>query len=300
METLFDCIIAGSGPAGMTAALYMCRAGYKTCLITGEEPFGSLGKISLIENFPGIDSISGYDLALKMSEQLNQFEDNKILTRYLFVDALKYTVIGDNIIITLSDGSEVIGKTLIETIGGQHNVLGLSGESEFYGNGISFCATCDGPLYKDKNVTIIGGGNSAMDFALTLSKYCKHVTIIHRRNELRADSYMIQKVSQLSNVKINLNTIVFEIHKNKELNMFELITETADNTEKYVSFAHGIFYALGFKQKRLETDNIKKIDNIFYAGDCIDTKYRQVITACGDGCKAALDCIEYLQLKKGN
>ena len=120
----------------------------------------------------------------------------------------------------------LVGKTYIECIGGKHNVLGLSNESEYFGNGISFCATCDGPLYKDKNVVIIGGGNSAVDFALTLSKYCREVEIIHRRDKFRADFYMVNKLSTLSNVNINFNTNVTNIIKNEILNTFEITTNT--------------------------------------------------------------------------
>ena len=291
-EQEFDCIIAGSGPAGMTAALYMCRAGYKTALICGNDFPGSLGKINLIENYPGINSCSGIDLAMQMYTQLDQFETSELLNRIMFLDAMYYEQKDITVHVYLNDYEHVlVGKTYIECIGGKHNVLGLSNESEYFGNGISFCATCDGPLYKDKNVVIIGGGNSAVDFALTLSKYCREVEIIHRRDKFRADFYMVNKLSTLSNVNINFNTNVTNIIKNEILNTFEITT----NTELLTNI-HGIFYALGFKSYKLENKSPNNIPNIFYAGDCIDEKYRQVITACGDGCKAALDAINYLQL----
>lgn len=297
MDIIYDCIIVGGGPAGMTAALYMCRAGYKTALIMGHDSFGSLGKISLIENYPGIHSISGFDLAYQMNEQLNQFEESKLLTRYYFVDVISYENDCNIINVIMSDESKISGNSLIQALGGVHNVLGLPGEEKFYGKGISFCATCDGPLYKDKRVAIIGGGNSAMDFAITLSKYCKEIDIIHRRNELRATKFMIEKVKELKNVNIILNTNVIEILCDTKFS--GLVIKNNNEYNKISSTYDGCFYALGFNSKCLKNSYIENIDelNVFYAGDCIDTKYRQVITACGDGCKAALDCIEYLQFK---
>lgn len=295
MNNIFDCIITGSGPAGMTAALYMCRAGYKTCLIMGQDMFGSLGKISSLENFPGIECITGFELAEKMNNQLDKFVEENLLEKLMFVDAIEYTIAEDKCIeMKLSDGTDVCGKTLIQANGGKHNTLGLAGEEQYFGSGISFCATCDGPLYKDKRVAIIGGGNSAMDFALALSKYCKEVDIIHRRNELRATKFMIDKVKELKNVNIILNTSVCEILG--DLKFKGLVIKNNNEHNKIASTYDGCFYALGFSQNIIPCKTpILETNNIFYAGDCIDTKYRQVITACGDGCKVALDCIEYLQ-----
>lgn len=188
-------------------------------------------------------------------------------------------------------------------MGGEHNVLNVKNEDKFFGRGISFCATCDGPMFKNKRVAVIGGGNSAMDFAISLSKYCKEVDIIHRRNELRATKFMIDKVKELKNVNIILNTSVYEIWGDLKFNGL-VIKNNNNNHNKIVSTYDGCFYALGFKQKQLPEIGTVIIgdkiypENIFYAGDCIDTKYRQVITACGDGCKAAINCIEYLQFKK--
>lgn len=310
MDNIFDTIIVGGGPAGMTAALYMCRAGFKTAIIMGSEPFGSLGKINSIENYPGFESISGFELATKMNDQLTQFENNGILTKYDFISAICYSSrqlddpykAGDYIGVTLEDESILIGKSCIFALGGEHNTLGLKNEEKFFGKGISFCATCDGPMFKNKRVAVIGGGNSAMDFAISLSKYCKEVDIIHRRNELRATKFMIDKVKELKNVNIILNTNVLEILG--DIKFSGLVIKNNNDHNKIGSTYDGCFYALGFKQKQLPEIGTVRIlgskypENIFYAGDCIDTKYRQVITACGDGCKAALNCIEYLQFMK--
>jgi thioredoxin reductase len=280
----------------MTAALYMCRAGYKTALICGNDFPGSLGKINLIENYPGVNSCSGIDLAMQMYSQLDQFEQSNLLDRIMFLDAMYYEQKDNMVHVYLNDYEHVlVGKTYIECIGGKHNTLGLYNESEYFGNGISFCATCDGPLYKDKNVVIVGGGNSAIDFALTLSNYCREVLIIHRRNEFRATPYMIDKIKTVKNISYELNTNIIEINKDTVRDTFYITINNNINTE-VLTGVHGIFYALGFKSNKLENKSPNNIKNIFYAGDCVDEKYRQVITACGDGCKAALDAISFLQI----
>ena len=231
-----------------------------------------------------------------MYSQLDQFEYSGLLHRIMFLDAMYYEQKDNTVHVYLNDYEHIlIGKTYIECIGGTHNTLGLNNESEYFGNGISFCATCDGPLYKDKNVVIVGGGNSAIDFALTLSNYCREVLIIHRRNEFRATLYMIDKIKTLKNISYELNTNIIEINKDTVRDTFCITINNNINT-KVLTGVHGIFYALGFKSNKLENKSPNNIPNIFFAGDCIDEKYRQVITACGDGCKAALNAISFLQM----
>jgi thioredoxin reductase (NADPH) len=310
MTNIKDCVIIGSGPAGLTAALYMCRAGYTTALVMGQEHYGSLGKIMSIKNYPGVGEISGLQLAENMHEQLSEFSNKdefglSLLTEYPFVNAVSYSIDEDSKIITvkLEDDTEIYARTIIHATGGKHNTLGIKGEEEYFDKGISFCATCDGPLYKDKNVAIIGGGNSAIDFALTLSNYCKNVLIIHRRPKFKATTYMLNAVVNRPNVKTCFNTVVKNITKSLH-NTFDLDIASANNPNtiyEVLTNVHGIFYAVGFKPNVIkDTTEYKKNENefygnVFYAGDCIDTKYRQVVTACGDACKVALDCVEYLQ-----
>lgn len=306
-KKIFDCIVLGSGPAGLTAALYMCRSGFKTCIVMGQQHYGSLGRISLIQNFPGFKQISGFVLGQKMQEQLFPFI-GKNLTKIDYTDAICFvkrnptkTVKVPHIQVALDNGTVILAKTVIQAIGGVHKVLGLQGEQKYYGNGISFCATCDGPLFNDCVVTVIGGGNSAIDAAINLANYCKKVIIIHRRDTLRAENYMVDKVSQLTNVQIKYNTIVSSINGDKDGLKGITVVNTQTN-QSYDIQCSGCFYALGFCGYDIHddsqiTDQLKSINNVFSAGDCIDIKYRQVITACGDGCKAALDCIKYLQFE---
>jgi thioredoxin reductase len=160
---------------------------------------------------------------MQMYSQLDQFEQSNLLDRIMFLDAMYYEQKDNMVHVYLNDYEHVlVGKTYIECIGGKHNTLGLYNESEYFGNGISFCATCDGPVYENKSVIVVGGGNSAFDFALTLSKYCKDVTIIHRRNEFRASKDMIDKVKNLDNVKFILDSNVTNIMKNHYKKMLDV------------------------------------------------------------------------------
>lgn len=164
--------------------------------------------------------------------------------------------------------------------------LGLSNENEYISNGISFCALCDGPFYKDKNVVVIGGGNTALSYTITLSNYCREVAVIHRRNEFRASYDMIEKLKKCKNIKHILNSEVKEFCKNNIQNTFNItIKNSITNDEEILSNVHGIFYAIGYDKIEIPISNY--INNIVYAGDCIEDIH-QVITACSSGCKAAI------------
>ena len=284
-KNIVDCVVIGAGPAGLTASLYLARDGYSVICV-GEEPGGTLNKISILENYPGFSPeyiLSGSELANNMIGQCTkfgvQFEFFKLATKITAKsNQLTY-------IVKLSDNSELIGKSIIICTGTIPNVLNIPGEKEYL-NDISFCATCDAPFYKDKEVAVIGGGNSAMDFTVSLSKYCKQIYMIHRRNSFKAESTMIEKVKSLKNVTFLMETSVTSIAKND--NKFHLNF----NTKKCLQ-VDGLFYAIGFKENLVDISNVKNTKGIFFAGDC-SNKHKQVITACGDGCNAALECIKYL------
>ena len=196
---LTDCIVIGTGPAGLTASLYLARGGYKVICI-GKEPGGTLNNITTLENYPGIISINGSDLANNMIEQCTNFG-----VQFEFFNSVKSISKSDNenyFVITLNDDNVLTSKTIIICSGLLPNTLNIHGEEECL-NKISFCATCDAPFYKNKIVAIIGGGNSAMEFASSLSKYCKQIYIIHRRDKFRAESAMINKVKSCKNVSGN-------------------------------------------------------------------------------------------------
>lgn len=281
---LNDCIVIGAGPAGLTASLYLARGGYKVICI-GKEPGGTLNNIAILENYPGIISINGSDLANNMIEQCTNFG-----VQFEFFNSAKSISKSDNenyFVITLNDDNVLTSKTIIICSGLLPNTLNIPGEEECL-NKISFCATCDAPFYTNKNVAIIGGGNTAMDFAISLSKYCKQIYIIHRRDKFRAEAAMINKVKSLNNIKFLMETSVKSLKKIND--KIELNLSDSSTLE-----VNGIFYALGFSKNELNISNINDKSGIFFAGD-YSNKHHQVITACGSGCDAALDCIEYLSL----
>lgn len=281
---LTDCIVIGTGPAGLTASLYLARGGYKVICI-GKEPGGTLNNITTLENYPGIISINGSDLANNMIEQCTNFG-----VQFEFFNSVKSISKTDNenyFMITLNDNNVLTSKTIIICSGLLPNTLNIPGEEECL-NKISFCATCDAPFYTNKNVAIIGGGNTAMDFAISLSKYCKQIYIIHRRDKFRAEAAMINKVKNLNNIKFLMETSVKSLKKIND--KIELNLSDSSTLE-----VNGIFYALGFSKNELNISNINDKSGIFFAGD-YSNKHHQVITACGSGCDAALDCIEYLSL----
>lgn len=281
---LTDCIVIGTGPAGLTASLYLARGGYKVICI-GKEPGGTLNNITTLENYPGIISINGSDLANNMIDQCTNFG-----VQFEFFNSVKSISKNDNknyFMITLNDNNVLTSKTIIICSGLLPNTLNIPGEEECL-NKISFCATCDAPFYTNKDVAIIGGGNTAMDFAISLSKYCKQIYIIHRRDKFRAEAAMINKVKSLNNIKFLMETSVNSLEKND--NKIKLNFNNLSTLE-----VNGIFYALGFSKNELNISNINDKSGIFFAGD-YSNKHHQVITACGSGCDAALDCIEYLSL----
>jgi thioredoxin reductase (NADPH) len=264
--------------------LYIARAGYKVLNVTGEEPGGQLINIKTLDNYPGIENCSGLDLWNNMMNQCK----NAGVEFIEYVNVERYEVNGKNnefapVNINLNDGTKLIAKAFIQCVGGTNRMLGLECEEHYLGDGISICAACDGPLYKNKNVAIIGGGNSSMDFALTLSNYCNHVTIIHRRNEFRASNDMVEKVKKLKNVSFKLNTIVEDIVKNDH-DSFDILTKS----NECIKNIDGIFYALGF-DKNFIPCRVGGLNNFS------ESAYgNQVINAAGAGCNVAMECIEFL------
>lgn len=294
-KTIYDCIIIGSGPAGLTAAIYMARAGYKTAVIAGE-PGGMLNKIYQLENYPGFEQISGYELSDKIINQCTNlniefiFDFIKYINKICTNNGIIYELFNND---NLSNNANYYAKTIIEAVGTSPKYLNINTESEFLYKKIHFCAMCDGHFYKNKNVVIIGGGNSAFDSALYLSTLCKSVTIIHRRNEFRAEKYLIEKAKTKNNIQYIFNA---EILQYNSLNNKIQIQYNDKNLQKINTICtDGIFYALGFTQNIIEKKfNLK--EGYFEAGDCItNAENHQVIIAAADGAKAAINTIKYLK-----
>ena len=296
MNNNFDCdvIVIGSGPAGLTASMYLVRAGFSVINISGDEPGGNLSKIRLIENYPGVVSCSGDELFKTMYKQCSDIG----VKFYDFFNAEKCEK-KNNIFYTYLDNNEILkSRAVIFAVGGKHRVLGLNNETEYFGNGISFCATCDGPLYENKDVVIIGGGNTAMDFAISLSNICKSVRIIHRRDSFRASANMIRMAEKCNNVSFLKGYNVKELKYIKEGDYFELHVENKNENKELgntIVCTEGIFYALGFENNSIPYSYDNNSDGYFSCGDMNTNNYMQVVTAAADGCKKAIDCQSYLK-----
>lgn len=296
MNNNFDCdvIVIGSGPAGLTASMYLVRAGFSVINISGDEPGGNLSKIRLIENYPGVVSCSGDELFKTMYKQCSDIG----VKFYDFFNAEKCEK-KNNIFYTYLDNDEILkSRAVIFAVGGKHRVIGLNNETEYFGNGISFCATCDGPLYENKDVVIIGGGNTAMDFAISLSNICKSVRIIHRRDSFRASADMIKMAEKCNNVSFLKGYNVKELKYIKEGDYFELHVENKNENKELgntIVCTEGIFYALGFENNSIPYSYDNNSDGYFSCGDMNTNNYMQVVTAAADGCKKAIDCQSYLK-----
>ena len=304
-------IILGSGPAGYTAAVYAARAGLSPCLITGMEQGGQLTTTSDVENWPGdSDGLQGPELMDRMLKHVESLEVEVIFDHIENADlsSKPYKLTG-NVNTYESD-------SLIIATGASAQYLGLQSEQEYMGKGVSACATCDGFFYKDKEVAVIGGGNTAVEEALYLSNLCSSVTLVHRRDSLRAEKILQERLfkkEKEGNVKILWNHELIEVKGDGNLVNAIKVRDTKDSSESEVPLS-GLFIAIGHKpntdlfKDQLEMENgylkiisgtdgnstATSIPGVFAAGDVSDHIYRQAITSAGSGCMAALDAEKYL------
>ena len=303
-------LIIGSGSAGLTAAIYASRAGFKPLVLTGIQPGGQLTITTDVENYPGYeDVIQGPWLMEQMQKQAENVGARIEFDLMTNIDTENwpFNVITDS-------GKEIIAETIIIATGAQARWLGLESEEKYNGKGVSACATCDGFFFKNKNVAVIGGGNTAVEEALYLSNLCKKVTLIHRRNELRAEKILQSRLINKSNIEILWEKKVEEfLGDGLGVNGLKL-SSTKDSSLSEIE-VDGVFVAIGhdpstavFKDKiKLDKDNYvitdkggtnTSVPGIFAAGDCVDKIYRQAVTAAGMGCMAALDAEKWLAEKK--
>lgn len=294
MKKNYDVIIIGAGIAGMTSALYLKRYGMDVLLIEKEYPGGQLTKIAQIENYPGFLEINGFDLANRIYEQVKKLEIPIIFEN---VENIKEKV-NSKIVETKNEIYEA--KYIVLAIGRKPRKLNLPFEEELTGRGISYCATCDGPLYKNKNVLVVGGGDSALQEALYLSSICNKVTIIHRKNCFRAREELIEKVEKCLNIEIIYNSVIDTlIEGNSHFSGIKIIK----NDEKLELKADGLFVYIGsevdnsiFSMLNLQTKddyivvNDKyetSVDNVYACGDVIYKATYQLTTAVGDAASLA-------------
>ncbi|MDD9377507.1 thioredoxin-disulfide reductase [Streptomyces sp. ZAF1911] len=306
MSDVRNVIIIGSGPAGYTAALYTARASLKPLVFEGAVTAGgALMNTTEVENFPGFqDGIMGPDLMDNMRGQAERFGAELIPDDVVAVD-----LTGEIKTVTDTAGTVHRAKAVIVTTGSQHRKLGLPNEDALSGRGVSWCATCDGFFFKDHDIAVIGGGDTAIEEATFLSRFAKSVTIVHRRDSLRASKAMQDRAFADPKIKFAWDSEVAEIHGEQKLSGLTLRnTKTGETSALPVT---GLFIAVGhdprtelFKdQLDLDAEGYLKVDapstrtsltGVFGAGDVVDHTYRQAITAAGTGCSAALDAERFL------
>lgn len=268
----YNTIIIGSGIAGMTAGIYLRRAGIDILIIENNMPGGELNKANNIENYPGYDSINGTDLALKIYNQLNNYN-----SKYLFEEIIKVDM--DKKIIKTTN-KELKYQNLIIATGRRSKTLNLEKESDLIGHGVSFCASCDGALYKDKEVVVVGGANTAVTDALYLSKICKKVYVIYRGNNLRAENILTTRLSSIDNIEVIYNRELIEyIEKDHKIKAIKLNDNQVINTAC-------VFLAIGYIPNS-ELFDVEKIDGYIKVNNNCETNKRDVY-ACGDVIKKDL------------
>ena len=296
-----DIIIIGGGPAGLTAAIYVQRAG-KQCLVIEAGAFG--GQIittTNVVNYPGIKSFAGADFALELYNQAKDFGAKFKTAKVVGID-----IEGDKKIVKTNKG-DFQAKAIIIATGASSRPLGLENENKFLGRGLSYCATCDGGFYKGKNVAVVGGGNTAFEDALYLADICNKVYLIHRRNEFRAAETTVEALKEKKNVEFVLEANVTDVLGEKHL---EKIVVTKNSGEKIELEIAGLFVAVGQVPSNNAFSNVLKLDKlgyvvagedcktkvpgIFVAGDCRTKTLRQLVTAESDGAIAAIESISYL------
>jgi len=294
---MYDVIIIGCGVAGMTAAIYSARASKSVKILEKESIGGQISSSSLVENYPGYKQISGSELVDKLYEQ--------VVDLGVLVDLEEVVKIEDGEfkkVITLDNS--YLAKTVIVATGAKYKRLNLPNEEKFIGDGIHFCVACDGAFYKNKEVAVIGGGNTALINAITLSDICKKVYIIQNIDKLTAEDMLIKKIKEKNNVEIILNSVVTEIIGNEHFEGIKI-----KNNKECILNLDGMFLAIGLvpqseivkdllkinKYGYIESNNCETcVEGIYVAGDCRDKKIKQLTVAASDGTIAALSAIEYL------
>ena len=302
---IHDVVIVGSGPAGYTAAIYAARAQLNPVILAGSVTAGgALMNTTEVENYPGfVTGIMGPELMTQMQEQAERFGAD---IRYEDVTALELE--GDVKRITTSEGAYEARSVIIST-GSEYRHLGIDGEERLSGHGVSYCATCDGFFFKDQDIVVVGGGDSAMEEATFLTRFARSVTVVHRRDELRASAVMAKRAQEDPKISFAWNSRVVELHGEDSLTAVTL--EDTVTGERRRLEASGLFVAIGQVPRSELVTNVLDLDEagyikveapsqrtripgVFACGDVADPTYQQAITAAGSGCRAALDAEHYL------
>lgn len=306
MEKIYDVAVIGSGPSGLTSAIYTTRGAASTVIFGGESWGGQLMLTTQVDNFPSQPGILGPDLMQKMRDHATLFGAEFVQKSVESVDT------STNPFKIVAGEVTYLAKSIIVATGAETKWLDVPGLSKLIGRGVSSCAPCDAPFFKGKKVAVVGGGDSAMEEVLVLTKHASEVTIIHRRDEFRASKVMQAKVLGNPGVKVLWNTEVSEVVGEAKLE--KIILQNNQTHESSELVVDGLFIAIGHTpmsavfQGKIEIDDKgyiiardrtkTSVPGIFVAGDVSDFHYKQAITAAGFGCMAAMDCLSYLQDKK--
>lgn len=308
MTETIDIAIIGGGPAGMTAALYAARARAKTVVFELGLPGGQITKTELVENYPAFpDGVTGADLGEHMQQQAERFGAE--FRTFSPVEAIRLH--GDDFVV-VADGAESIAKTVILAMGAVPRKLGIPGENEFTGRGVSWCATCDGPLFRGKTVAVVGGGDAAAQEAEFLTKFAGYVYLVHRRDELRATECLQEKCVMNPLIEYHLSRVPSEIVGNEGKVHGIRLTSTKGEPEELLEVS-GVFIFVGVDPTNelarglveLNSAGFVKVDGegrtsvpgIWAAGDLTDHALKQVVTAAGQGAAAAFDALRYIEAR---
>lgn len=301
---MYDIIILGGGPAGLTAGIYAARAKASVLILDEGMPGGQLILTHEIANYPGVNEMSGYQLASTMKQQAEKFgcqiKSNVHIGNINLTDKIKK--------VTVNDNETFESKTVILAVGGKSRMLNVEGETEFKGKGVSYCATCDGDFFQDKEIIVVGGGNSALEEADSLTKYASKVTVVHQFDHFQAFDYAVQAAKKNPKIDFIMESTITAFHGDQKLEKVSIKNLKTEEVKDHS--IDGVFIFIGYvpdtkkleglvemnqygeiiTNKKLQTN----IPGVFAAGDCLEKPYRQVTTAVSDGTIAALAAMEYM------
>jgi len=304
-ENKFDIIIIGGGPAGLTSGIYLSRAKIKTLVLNEGIAGGQMSLTHEVANYPGIENISGYMLSRNMQKQAETFgcvvKSNIKVTDYDLLGEVKKVIVNDK------DVYEA--KAVIIATGGKSRPIGAEGETEFAGRGVSYCATCDGDFFQDKEIIVVGGGNSALEEAVSLTQYASKVTIVHQFDHFQAYKHAIEVATNHPKIDFILESTITGFYGSQSLEKVKIINlKTNKEIDKIID---GVFIFIGYvpqtkpfekiidlndRGEIISNENLEtNITGVFVAGDCRVKRWRQITTAVSDGTIAALNAIEYIQ-----